>query len=263
MKRSIYIFLLATIVVLLLTDIIIRIWFASDLNLVFNSTAFNNLTTPIVSIISIGIYSLTLLYVIKQNQVIQSQNLRPYFDREIDRLIKTIKKTKFKTSLKFTSEDKTEFIESYNGFNYTQLIYKVFDECRRDEQFIQDYERSKHSNQFELQYIHGRSYADKTIFLSDMSGGLHNRFKYDSIKDLIIEITSSKLIDEEQVQLKRRIKREILQNYLSILRFNSYGLTPFVPDIFVKDKTLYYRFAKLGDTAFAADYEWFKNNLPE
>ena len=86
--KNLVLLLLAIIIVLLLVDIGTGIWYYNRPHLSFSPSNFNNIATPIIGIISIGIYSLALFISAKQTLIIQSQNLKPHFERDFERLKK-------------------------------------------------------------------------------------------------------------------------------------------------------------------------------
>lgn len=77
MRKIIYflIALLSILILLILIDLSTGIWYWNKLNLKFNSSEFNNIVTPILTMIATPIYAWALYTTIKQNKIALSQNL--------------------------------------------------------------------------------------------------------------------------------------------------------------------------------------------
>jgi hypothetical protein len=79
--------LLFTFSILLLVDILVRIWFGRfHQSLSFNPENFNNIVSPFVGLVSLLFFGYTVLETIRINRVLISQNLRPHFEKEIDKI---------------------------------------------------------------------------------------------------------------------------------------------------------------------------------
>jgi hypothetical protein len=87
MKRNLLSILLVTFSMIVSVDILIRIWFGKfHQTLSFNPENFNNIVSPFVGMISLLFFGYTVLETIRINKVLMSQNLRPHFEKEIDRI---------------------------------------------------------------------------------------------------------------------------------------------------------------------------------
>jgi len=106
--KTIKYFLIALIFILIILisiDLSTGIWYWNKLNLKFDSNEFNNIATPILTMIATPIYALALYTTIRQNKITLSQNLKPFYEKEIDNLILKAKKTSLKM-LKFLKKKK-------------------------------------------------------------------------------------------------------------------------------------------------------------
>jgi hypothetical protein len=249
--------LLGLAVILVTVDILTGIFFWNRLNLRFDSTNFNNVLSPIIGIISVVVYSIALFLAFRQNAIIHSQQLRPYFEKEIDKLIEKIKQRT--VDLKFVTADRND----YNGITYPNLIRDLLVQLTKDENFLIDVHEYKKGKAFDWNYFKDRSYFGIVLFLSEYTLGLHNRFEYDNVKELIEEINQSKLIDYDKKQLKKRIRKEILADYLSFIRFEdtARNLIPPIPILFKADMGDKIEFKTLSETRFRDHYDWFSKEL--
>lgn len=265
--KKLYIITLLIVVGLLLTvDIVTRYWFWAGINLKFDPANFNNIVSPITGLISFVVYFLTLLYVIKQNneiqfqsRIIQSQNLRPYYEKSIDNIIQKVKDTKY--VLKIPNEPDTP----YDGFNFINVIQDAVDLLHKDKHYLEDIKLEK----METDYVLLRTYSKYVIFFSEFTIGLGNKFQYATIKSLIEEIEQSKLIPDEQAQLKKRIRNELLGQYLSFVSFASHSFYPPVPVLVLSDlsspvrEKTYYTMKSISKTNFGEWQDWFNDHLKE
>ena len=87
MKKINVKWLLVILITLVLVDILTRFFLWKGLNLVFNASNFNNIVTPIATVVAIGVYYNTLRNLIKQTEIIQSQNMKPFFEAKLKNLI--------------------------------------------------------------------------------------------------------------------------------------------------------------------------------
>lgn len=249
--------LFLVIVTLLLIDILTGIFYWNRLNLLFDPSAFNNISTPIIGTVSFVVYSLALFLAFKQNKTILSQHLRPYYEREINRTIAELEKEKINSEL--INRDEKE----YNGINYPNLIFNQLIVLTKNSDYIKDIRDYDRGIEFKVKYIEERSYYPIVVFLSEYTVGLYNKFKYDYLKELIEEIEEAKLLDEDKIILKKRIKKEILSYYMSFISLEQESSIPIppIPNIFDFTNQNKIEFRKISDSNFKDHYEWFKNNL--
>jgi len=258
MKYSkILIGLFIIIIVLLLIDIFTGIFYWNRTNLLFDSSEFNNVSTPIIGIISFIVYSLALFLAFSQNKTILSQHLRPYYEREINRTINELEKEKIDTVLIETDG------KEYNGINYPNLISNQLMILSKNTDYLKDLTDYENETKFKTEYLKKRSYYPIIVFLYQYTIGLYNKFRYDSLKELIIEINEAKLLNEDKRILKKRIKKEILLDYISFVDFEQTSLieTPPIPNIYNFPNRNKIEFKKISDSNFKDHYEWFKDKL--
>lgn len=258
MKYSkILIGLFIIIILLLLIDILTGIFYWNRINLLFDSSEFNNISTPIIGIVSFIVYSLALFLAFNQNKTILSQHLRPYYEREINRTISELEKEKIDTVLIETDG------KEYNGINYPNLISNQLIILSKNTDYLKDLTDYENGIELKTEYLKERSYYPIIVFLSQYTVGLYNRFRYDYLKELIVEINEAKLLNEDKRILKKRIKKEILSYYISFVDFEQTSLieTPPIPNIYDFSNRNKIEFKKISDSNFKDHYEWFKNKL--
>ena len=76
--------LLIVLIILVTIDLTTGIWFWNKKNLMLEPSNFNNILTPIISFCAFIVYSLALITTIRQNKIILSQNIKPFFEKQID-----------------------------------------------------------------------------------------------------------------------------------------------------------------------------------
>lgn len=245
------------IIALLLIDILTGIFYWNRSNLIFDASTFNNISTPIIASVSFLVYSAALFFTIKQNKIILSQHLRPYYEREIDRTINELEKEKINTDLIETNG------KEYNAINYPNLILKLLNQLTENNEYLKDISALEKGVKFTHEQIKGRSYYSIVVFLSQFTDGLFNKFKYDYLKEIIQEIDNAKLLEEDKDLLKKRIKKEILLTYLSFIEFEKESSIHIPPIPYINNFPWQDNidFKKISESNFKEYYDWFKTKL--
>jgi ABC-type uncharacterized transport system permease subunit len=75
--------LLIVLIILVTIDLTTGIWFWNRKNLMFEPSNFNNTLTPIISFCAFIVYTIALFTTIRQNKIILSQNIKPFFEKQI------------------------------------------------------------------------------------------------------------------------------------------------------------------------------------
>ncbi len=244
-------------ITLLLIDILTGIFYWNRFNLLFDSSEFNNISTPIIGLASFIVYSFALLLAIRQNKTILSQNLRPYYEREINRIISDFEKEIV------DSESIIDDGKEYNGINYPNLISSQLFELTKNSDYNKDLIDYERGMEIKAQDIKGRSYFPIVLFLSKYTIGVSNIFRYNYLKELVEEIENSKLIEDDKIILKKRIKKEILLYYMSFISSEDSPTlqSPPIPYVFDYRNQDKIEFKKISDSSFREYYDWFKINL--
>lgn len=250
--------LLVLLIILVAIDIGTGIWYWNKLNLKFDSTEFNNIATPVTSIISFAVVFFALFVSIKQNKINVSLSIKPYFERKIDLLLAEAENTKLDDAIaaNLFPED------NYNGINYVDSIVKATKLLERSDQFRDDFRDFENTAvPKSMEYYQARDYYKVVFFLTQFTMGF-NMFGSSKakIQNLFTEIKTSKLISEDKDFLQRRIKAEILQKYLSFIenekkfRIHHYKF----PILYERQNPITYKF--FYETEFADLYNWLKKN---
>ncbi len=263
MNRKLILFLLLIIAVLLSIDVLIRVWYHNEYNLIFSSSEFNNILTPIFTLISTIIYGWALLTTIGQNKIILSQSIKPFYEKEIEKLIKKAETTQTEKTILYANED-------INLLNYTKYIIKTLLKLTEHKHYNEDcetFEIKGNSNTITYEYLRNRSYFGEFLFLSNFTIPICTvHFFYNDLKKLIEEINNSKLILEDKILLKKQIQRTFLSEYLEIIRLQKEKVIPY-PAIPIVDFGIIpmevKKFDQIANTEFSHHYKFFKKELEE
>jgi hypothetical protein len=254
--RILFIFC-ALIITLLLIDLLSGIWYWNRLNLIFDAAIFNNLLTPIMTVLATIIYGWALFTTINQNKIILSQNIKPYYEKEIAKYVLKTKENKIDEKFIFDGED-------INCLNYVKYIAKTYYILMENEEFNVDYIQCEKGKVITREYIKNRSYFKELLFLYNFSFGINPvEFLYSDIKTLIIEINGSKLIEEDKNILKKEIYRNLVLEYVKFFEMDtdsvlSFPKIPFIYQDFNSDTVIWKR---LSETSFNNHYNFFKKEL--
>lgn len=251
MKKNTIKFLMIIAIILLVANVLLNYWFFFDYHLKFDSQIFNNILTPILTLFSVIIYAFTLNVALKQNKVILSQNIKPYFEKRIINMQKMAKKISF-----FEKDSKGDLLP-INGINYIDYINKAFKELINDEDYNKDVEDYRKGVKLSKNWILNRSYTDKYFFFYSLTHYISPvNFFYDDVVKLINDIQDSKLILDDKLLLKKQIRDYILSQYLSFVELDKkHKFFPVVPYIPLGEK--YLKFVKLSETRFSEKYDVF------
>lgn len=257
--QKVLVILLILIALLLFLDIITGLYYWNRDNLRFSYENFENLLLPLISFLSLVVYTWALMLAFKQNKTIVSQHLFYFYEKEIDRLKLKLEKKEITTSL-------VDFEgENINGLNYPVQLGKNLYDLYSNDDYLEDLDSYEKGKKFSRGYFKKRSYHKVIMFLNDYTFDLFNRFNYNEIKVLVNELNETKLTHLDKSNLKKRIKRELLINYISFVESedNSLVQTPIIPILYDtnhldKDDI---RFKKLSETSFRNHFDWFSKNL--
>lgn len=214
MKKNIII-LLFCVILLITVDLLTGIYFWNRSHLNFNSQNFNNIVTPIVSAVAAIIYALALKTTLRQNKIILSQNIKPHFERNIDELFVEAKTTKV------GARQQDDSPLNFTLLNYPLLVKDLVLELAKNRDFEEDYKTIfKEKNSKSTDYFSGRSYYPVALELNGfLIGNFSITFFYDKINNLMDEIESSQLIDDDKEHLIKRVKQTFLNEYMSLVSF--------------------------------------------
>lgn len=261
MKNRLFIYILIILVILaialLLIDIFTGIWYWNRCNLIFNSTEYNNILTPSLTIVATLIYGYALFLSLKQNKIVMSQTIKPHYEREIENYIDEAKKIKITSKTVHSDQD----IDITNFMKYiNESIYSL----ARNQEYLEDYDNYNNGKSITSKHVMGRDYIFDLMFLSEFALPLSKVSSfYDKLKELIEEINHSKLILEDKQLLKKRLERTLLSEYLSFIEFEDKHpkIIPPIPLLFSDLGKSEVEFGQIGKTGLRKHYDYFKKEF--
>lgn len=251
MKKYLLYILLMVGILLLLTNIIIYYWNGWSFT-VHGSTLFNNLVTPIATIISIGIYWITLRQLIKQNKINHSNNLKPYFERRISSIIRRLNDKQFV---------RIEQREEFNCFDIYPYLRQVEAKLKLDSEYHGDVYNFHSGNPRKTEYYRDKNYVKFHInFIEPLA--ISGISTYDQVQALIDEINNSGMIDIDISNFKKEIRFEMIAPYVTFIDDISMAENQYlIPMISKSDNQDHVRFEPLGQSKLRRQYDYFVNEL--
>lgn len=231
-------------------------WFWSGLNYRFDSSVFNNIATPIAAILSVLLFGFLSFRQIKmmqfQNEIIQSQNLKPHFDKEIESIREILYK---QVKLPIGEEGAT-----YSDSQVTKVFYQIYTFLKTNEEYTNDLSDWNNGVRKHLGYFSKRIYYNEIFFLQFFH--MHGIFSYNFIVDLIKHINGSKLsLDDKRLYIKS-IKEEFLDGYFSFVDFVSVSPQEFmIPIVWFPMDSLNIEFAPFTSWGMREQYNTLKELL--
>lgn len=257
-KGLIYLIILIALIVaiLLLIDILTGIWYWNKYNLIFDSYEFNNILTPSLTIIATIIYATALFLSLKQNRIVLSQNIKPHYEIELENLINDAANTKIESNIVHVDQD-------INVTNYMKYLNDSILNLARNAQFLEDYQNYNEGKKITKKHIMESDYIHEIMFLSRFTILSKVSFFYDKLKYFIEEINDSKLITEDKVLIKKRLKMKLLVEYLSFVEFEGAhsNIMPPIPLLYADLSNEEIQFGQISKTDFSKHYEYFQKEL--
>jgi len=252
--------LLIIAITLLAIDLIICVWYKNELHLIFDAANFNDISTPILTFISIIIYGIALRVTINQNKIILSQSLIRHYEKVVEELTTKAKEIKLEGA----------HIEKYkdikiDAFNWVTVVSEILADLSLNKEYNEDFKKFKESNSLGQPYLMNRSYYGQVIFLTQFSTINKIWFFHDDVKLLVQMINQSKLISEDKELLKKQIKRTFLAEYIALVKFmdNHPRQIPLIPIVCFSNLGWQYEYKSLNQTDFRNSYDWFKNEIKD
>ncbi len=245
--------LLISIPVLLLIDILTRYFFI--LHLEFDSTIFNNVITPIGTVVSAILFFYALALTIKQNKIILSQSLKPHFDEKFKRIEEDFQKTgrlpNYGARPKATAKKMVDD------------LWEIYRALSQDAEFQDDLHSHINNIGFKpnIKYFQSRTYHELAQCLT--SYATNTLWDLKAVVEFIDDINSSNLVDDDKKYLKKRIKEVLVDEYFWLIENNDFDDTMFYfPFLRYKDPFSEIQFVHLlRQPNFRKYYEVFKKEL--
>jgi hypothetical protein len=254
--KNLILFAIVLLIVLVLIDLLTGIFYWNRLYLVFDSGNFNNIVTPVVSILALVTYAGTLFHLINQNQIALSQSLKPFYEKELDELLKKA------SMISVEAYNGNETI-NYSVYNFIEGIKLSFSKLQNFDSFKRDTKQSESGYKFNVEDIETRNYFKFLDTLHQFSNTKNSvLLLLSEVVNLFKDVSNSKLIEEDKALFQEKLLKIFLSDYLNFIESmkkdtnNKYPICPFIYD----DGDERIEFKKLYSTQFGKAYEDLKIN---
>jgi hypothetical protein len=224
-------------------------------HLKYDAGNFNNVFTPISSIIGAVAVIVTLLFLRRQNNLILGQSVRDNIEKELD-----ILKTRL-TNETFKFQDMSNW-KTMNGIDVYDFFTKIENELRKEPLYQNDLRDYYNGSLHDIEhYLKKGSYTRYIVFLNPFA--LHGYSGLNRIAVFIHQInTSEYLLEQDKQHFKFRVRNELLENYMRFMENFSIGPEQFmIPLIYKKNKVGKVEFQSFAQTAIGDYYSLFRNEL--
>lgn len=251
LKRN-WLFILIPIVgILTITDIYLR-YNSSWSFTIRESTIFNNIVTPVATIVSIGIYAWTLIVLIQQNSVLRRQNNRNSFERYIDDLDQ-----EFKEVFDYYHLPKSLGVNKYNMLDW---IFDMLTKLYKAKEYENDVNTLTNGGAISVKDFKNRSYFSTISAINTLVSQI---LPYARITLLLRNIRQADLERIDSDFLIKVISKKFLKPYTSFLEsqeiISELSYFPYI----IEDKEGLESVAliKIADCALATQYKLVKISL--
>jgi hypothetical protein len=188
------------IILLFIADIIIT---AIPLNVPNNSgQSFNNWITPVVSLLSLAVYAIALFVSIRQNKTLISQNLKPVYENNFERIRRSFDDEVFAVGT------------TRNGYDAGLAVFTIGRAIRFSGFYNEDIELlSKGMLTNDVNYYRGRGYLSDVNELMTVIDLITRNLEM--IKRFIISVNKSNLLPEDKEDFRLQVMTELLFHYPS------------------------------------------------
>ncbi len=252
--------MLLLIAALLAVDVLTGIWYWNRLNLRFDSSEFNNILTPIATIAGVVIYVITLKYLVDQNRVSYSNSIRANYENRLKQLIEDVRT--FNVTLESTGA-------TYGFHEVPNAIATLQKKLYRKEEFLRvldNYDGSVDLRDLLVNSQEPPLYVQQYFELSELIDMPISKYLFllKVVKEFIIEIEESPLIEEDKRHFKLAIRNGIMYSIqipTFVFLVDGIGGKEYS---FIRYKLLgrYGELIKLMDAHFYKFKDWFDEKLP-
>lgn len=248
MKNLFYIIigLLITLIVLILIDIFTGIFFWNRLNLVFDASNYNNIVTPTATVLAFCVYTVTLIYLIRQTKIIQSQNMKPFFETKLKILISKAESV----IIEYKGSDE---VKKYNALTYINGLTTLYELLKYD--FKEDLIRANEN--ITTEYIEGRSYYKRFSIIFEIINDKNPLYKYYlTVEQFLNDVETSTMTNEDKALFKKEVIDILLKDYIEFIRLldSNSIYNPEIPLLYITDSDCV-EFKKLNQTKFRDCYD--------
>ncbi|PQJ31320.1 hypothetical protein BST92_05000 [Nonlabens arenilitoris] len=245
--------LISTIGILVLLNIIsyTKLW--TNLETYFDSKVFNEIATPIATIIAVIIYYGALKSTQNQNAITKSNNDKNYFEE----IIKEYQDKAKSTSVKYHND------YSNKSINFTELVEEVIiniDTMIYNEDYQSDLKLLSNGETLTHYNMKLRSYKKEYSFLSKIfTGKSRMSFFIQDIIELLKDIDSSNLTKDDKKILSKKIIRIFIGDYTKFFdeKYSIYPNNTLIP-IQTVGKNLRIDFVPIYETPFLKNIKEIK-----
>jgi len=249
LKKYLLPILLTVFSLLLITNIIIHYWNGWSIT-TGGSTLFNNLVTPIATIISIVIYYVTLRVLIKQNRINQSNNLKPDYQRKFDFVMDKLKEKHIKYG---------NFTEKFNCFDILDRLYEDVSGVVRNRGYSEHLKEFKAKGELKIE----SNSNVKFLYVDDTLNHIYpfcnyGISRYDRAVDLIEKIKESGMLADDIIRFKEQIRMEMIDPYMQFIKkiTSIKGQYP-IPLFNERDNNNIIPWKPFGETKISKHYNYF------
>ena len=240
--------LLVILITLVLADILTRFFFWKELDLVFDASNFNNIVTPIATVLAFCVYYTTLKNLIKQTKIIKSQSMKPFFETRL-------KDLKLKAASVLIEYKGSDEVKKYDALNYINGLSKLYNLLVYDIDFNNDIIRT-HEN-ITTEYIESRSYYNRFSIIFDIINDKNPLYKYYlNVEQFFYDVETSTMTDEDKALFKKEVIEILLKDYIEFIKAldldNIYN--PLIPLLYTTDSDSV-EFKQLNQTKFRDCYD--------
>lgn len=247
--------LLTLIAIFLIINFFTKFWIIDTSLMDADLENFNNLLTPTISLLAFVTYSIALFFTIRQNKLLISQNIKPFYEELIQDYINKAQNIELDFGNYFESK-------TFNALNYISPLNSLILSILIDSSYTHDFRKFLLGEKMTKKYIESRNYYKKLETIEYILTGLNPlSFFYQDIKKLLKEIEISKMVNDDKLLLTKKIDRIFLNDYKTLIETINNSKTTkyaYVPDT-IQDKE-YVDFVSIADTFFGNYYDMFKNN---
>jgi len=203
--------LLTLLIILVIVDIDLR----SDGR--FDEVKFNNITTPVAAIISVGLFAYLTF---RQLEIQASSNLKQNLDHHFNHLKEKLEESitdRVTMIVGNRGGSQAYIIPEINSLDYTTAIGSALDRICSNADYIEDHTAFLNNRAIIVQrgYLNGRSYFDDLRFV--LAFATVPTFKYDLIEYFLDEINQSVLVATDRAYFKRKVEALFLDNYFHLV----------------------------------------------
>lgn len=244
--------LLIILMVLVLIDLGTGIFYWNRENLNFDATNYNNIVTPTATVLAFGVYTITLIYLIRQTKIIHSQNMKPFFEAKLKVLM-----SKGENVVIEYKENNT--VTKYNALNYIVGLNNLFGLLEYDSDFQNDTNEIV-QKQYKPSDIENKSYYDRLSIIFEVI-----KYKsplldfYQDIKRFLEDIETSTMTNEDKILFRKEVADILLKDYIDFINsLDNNRFNPVIPILYTTDNSDYVEFKQLNKTRFRECYDIFK-----